>query len=74
MLEPLKFSYNWKKNEQQREKMKERVKERAHIPHAPTLLENAVYNECQFQAFSDGKSDKKVDINCSSKVSKQHFL
>ena len=24
--------------------------EQAHIPHAPTLLENAVYNEWQFQA------------------------
>ena len=27
----------------------ERKSEQAHIPHAPTLLENAVYNEWQFQ-------------------------
>ena len=31
----------------------ERKSEQAHIPHAPTLLENAVYNDWQFQ------SDKK---------------
>ena len=38
----------------------ERKSEQAHIPHAPTLLENAVYNECQFHAsISDGQSDKK---------------
>ena len=29
----------------------ERKSEQAHIPHAPTLLENAVYNEWQFQAL-----------------------
>ena len=28
----------------------ERKSEQAHIPHTPTLLENAVYNEWQFQA------------------------
>ena len=26
----------------------ERKREQAHIPHAPTLLENAVHNEWQF--------------------------
>ena len=31
--------------------MDERKSEQAHIPHAPTLLENAVYNEWQFQAL-----------------------
>ena len=31
--------------------MKERVSKLTCIPHAPTLLENAVYNEWQFQAF-----------------------
>ena len=31
--------------------MNERKSEQAHIPHAPTLLENAVYNEWQFQAL-----------------------
>ena len=54
--------------------MNERKSDQAHIPRAPTLLENAVYNELQFQAFSDGQSDKKGDINCSSKGSNQHFL
>ena len=29
----------------------ERKSEQAHILHAPTLLENAVYNEWQFQAL-----------------------
>ena len=28
-----------------------RKSEQAHIPHDPTLLENAVYNEWQFQAL-----------------------
>ena len=32
----------------------ERKSEQAHIPHAPTLLENAVYNEWQFQALVTG--------------------
>ena len=32
----------------------ERKSEQAHIPHAPTLLENAVYNEWQFQALGTG--------------------
>ena len=32
----------------------ERKSEQAHIPHAPTLLENAVYNEWQFQALVMG--------------------
>ena len=37
----------------------ERKSEQAHIPHAPTLLENAVYNEWQFQALGTGKRTKK---------------
>ena len=32
----------------------ERKSEQAHIPHAPTLLENAVYNEWQLQALLMG--------------------
>ena len=32
----------------------ERKSEKAHITHAPTLLENAVYNEWQFQALVTG--------------------
>ena len=32
----------------------ERKSEQAHIPHAPTLLENAVYKEWQFQALMTG--------------------
>ena len=31
-------------------KRNKRKSEQAHIPHAPTLFENAVYNERQFQA------------------------
>ena len=37
----------------------ERKSEQAHIPHAPTLLENAVYNEWQFQALGTGNWTKK---------------
>ena len=37
----------------------ERKSEQAHIPHAPTLLENAVYNEWQFQALVKGNQTKK---------------
>ena len=33
------------------ELQKERKSEQAHIPHAPPLLENAVYNEWQIQAI-----------------------
>ena len=39
--------------------MNERKSEQAHIPHAPTLLENAVYNEWQFQALVTGNRTKK---------------
>ena len=37
----------------------ERKSEQAHIPHAPTLLENAVHNEWQFQALGTGNRTKK---------------
>ena len=37
----------------------ERKSEQAHIPHAPTLLENAVYDEWQFQALATGNWTKK---------------
>ena len=37
----------------------ERKSEQAHITHAPTLLENAVYNEWQFQALDMGNQTKK---------------
>ena len=37
----------------------ERKGEQAHIPHAPTLLENAVYNEWQFQALGTGNRTKR---------------
>ena len=36
----------------------ERKSEQAHIPHAPTLLENAVYNEWKFQALVTGNRTK----------------
>ena len=37
----------------------ERKSEQAHIPHAQTLLEKAVYNEWQFQALGTGNRTKK---------------
>ena len=37
----------------------ERKSEQAHIPCAPTLPENAVYNEWQFQALGTGNRTKK---------------
>ena len=37
----------------------ERKSEQAHIPHAQTLLENAVYNAWQFQALVMGNQTKK---------------
>ena len=40
-------------------KSNERKSEQAHIPHAPTLLDNAVYNEWQFQALLTGNRTKK---------------
>ena len=36
----------------------ERKSEQAHIPHASTLLENAVYNDWQFQALVTGNWTK----------------
>ena len=42
-----------------KEILNERKSEQAHIPHAPTLLENAVYNEWQFQALVTGNLTKK---------------
>ena len=39
--------------------LNERKSEQARIPHAPTLLENAVYNEWQFQALLTGNQTKK---------------
>ena len=39
--------------------LNERKSEQDHIPHAPTLLENAVYNEWQFQALGTGNRTKK---------------
>ena len=39
--------------------LNERKSEQAHIPHAPTLPENAVYNEWQFQALGTGNRTKK---------------
>ena len=37
----------------------ERKSEQAHIPHAPTLVENAVYNEWQFQVLVTRNRTKK---------------
>ena len=67
----------------------ERKSDQAHIPHAPPLHENAVYNKWQFQALVWGNrtenqfhlsctkyfwSKFKRDINCSLKRINQHFL
>ena len=64
----------------------ERKSEQAHIPHAPPLLENAVYNKWQFQALVRGNRTENQfhlsctkqfwpkfnrDINCSLKRSNQ---
>ena len=43
-----------KKKEREKYSDNERKSEQAHIPHAPTLLENAVYNDWQFQALVTG--------------------
>ena len=47
----------------------ERKSEQAHIhvPHAPTLLENAVYNEWQFQTFGQKTTFIRVAQNNSGK-------
>ena len=54
--------------------MKERVKrlfnerksEQAHIPHAPTLLENAVYNEWQFKALvTSNRTKNQFHLSCT---------
>ena len=47
----------------------ERKSEQAHIPHPPTLLENAVYNEWQFQALVTGNQTVQKGLNCSLKRS-----
>ena len=44
----------------------ERKSEQAHIPHAPTLLENAVYNKWQFQALVRGnRTENQFHLSCT---------
>ena len=44
----------------------ERKSEQAHITHAPTLLENAVYNEWQFQALVTGnRTENQFHLSCT---------
>ena len=44
----------------------ERKSEKAHIPHAPTLLENAVYNEWKFQALVTGnRTENQFHLSCT---------
>ena len=44
----------------------ERKSEQAHIHHAPTLLENVVYNEWQFQALVTGnRTENHFHLNCT---------
>ena len=45
----------------------ERMSEQAHIPHAPTLIENAVYNKWQFQALV---TSKRTENHVSSELHK----
>ena len=45
----------------------ERKSEQAHIPHTPTLLKNAVYNEWQFQALVTGNwTENKFHLSCTN--------
>ena len=47
-------------------KNNERKSEQAHIPQAPTLLENDVYNEWQFQALVMGnRTEKQFHLSCT---------
>ena len=44
----------------------ERKSEQGHIPHAPTLLENAVYNEWQIQALVMGnRTENQFHLSCT---------
>ena len=44
----------------------ERKSGQAHIPHAPTLLENAVYNEWQFQELVTGnQTENQFHLSCT---------
>ena len=44
----------------------ERKSEQAHITHAPQLLENAVYNEWQFQALVRGnRTENQFHLSCT---------
>ena len=52
----------------------ERKSEQAHIPHAPTLLENAVYNEWQLQALVTGNRTEKLHKIILAKVQKGYKL
>ena len=45
----------------------ERKSELAHIPHAPPLLENAAYNEWQFQALVRGnRTEYQLHLSCTN--------
>ena len=44
----------------------ERKREQAHIPHAPTLFENCVYNEWQFLALvTDNQTENQFLLSCT---------
>ena len=44
----------------------ERKSEQAHIPHAPTLPENGVNNEWQFQALVTGnQTENQFQLSCT---------
>ena len=46
--------------------LNKRKSEQAHIPHAPTLLEKAVYNKWQFQALVAGnRTENQFHLSCT---------
>ena len=51
---------NRNKNQKQQWALQTTHNKNAHIPQAPTLLENAVYNEWQFQTLVTGNRREKT--------------
>ena len=46
--------------------LNKRKSEQGHIPHAPTLLENVVYNEWQFQLLVTGnRTENQFHLSCT---------
>ena len=45
--------------------MNERKSEQVHIPHAPTLLENAVHNEWQALVTTGNRTENQFHLSCT---------